>query len=445
MIPTNANKLIHIVEKFKSTLKVPGSRGLLAVSLAVSDEEAQRARGVAAMQRLASGLLVLMFAIYLGGRLAPASWRPGPYLAAFGEAGMVGAIADWFAVTALFRHPLGLPIPHTAIIPRNKDRIGVALGRFISHNFLEPRLLDRRLLDLEPARRLAEWLSNEETRNILARRLADLAPELIGAGPAIADLAAEGVRRLARAGPLAPAAARLLDYLWRETWAPDLIDRAILALGAFADSRPELFEAAVEARTWSWLPKWVDKAVAERLRAGLLATLQEMRSPDHPLRAALDVQVQNLISRLATDPDYLEKGEALKARLLADQGLIGSIADACAEAARRWASEPDSVRDLVEEAARRGLAATARWLGEDLSARERLDRWIRAAVRRTVTPGREAIGDFVAQVVGGWDARAVADRLELQVGRDLQFIRINGAIVGALVGLAIFTASRLMS
>jgi uncharacterized membrane-anchored protein YjiN (DUF445 family) len=223
------------------------------------------------------------------------------------------------------------------------------------------------------------------------------------------------------------------------------VDRAILALGEFAEGRPELFQAAVEARTWSWLPKWVDRAMAERLRAGLLATLQEMRSPEHPLRAALDAQIESLISRLATDPDYLAKGEALKARLLDDQGLVRSIAEGCAEAAHRWASDPESVRELAEEAARRGLAATARWLGADLAVRERLDRWIRAAVRRTVTPGREAIGDFVAQVVRSWDARAVADRLELQVGRDLQFIRINGAVVGALVGLTIFIVSRMLS
>ena len=397
------------------------------------------------MRRLASGLLGLMSAIYLTGRLTPPTWAPGPYLAAFGEAGMVGAIADWFAVTALFRHPLGLPIPHTAIIPRNKDRIGAALGRFISHNFLEPRLLDRRLLDLEPASRIADWLSDERVRDTLARRFADLAPEIVGAGPALADFAAEGVRRLAAAGPLAPTVARVLNYLWRETATPALIDRAIVALGEFVAARPELFEAAVEARTWSWLPKWVDRAVAERLRGGLVATLQEMRSPDHPLRGALDTQVESLISRLATDPNYFAEGEALKARLLADQGLVRSIAEACAEAARRWASEPAAVRDLVEEATRRGLTAAGRWLNEDPAARERLDRWIRAAVRRTVTPGREAIGEFVAQVVSSWDARAVADRLELQVGRDLQFIRINGALVGALVGLAIFSASRLLS
>jgi uncharacterized membrane-anchored protein YjiN (DUF445 family) len=397
------------------------------------------------MRRLAGALLGLMTAIYLAGRLAPRTWAPAPYLAAFGEAGMVGAIADWFAVTALFRRPLGLPIPHTAIIPRNKDRIGAALGRFISQNFLEPRLLDRRLMDLQPAKRIAAWLSDARTRDIMSRRIAELAPELVRAGPALADLAAEGVRRLAHAGPLAPMAARVLDYLWRETATPELIDRAIVALGAFAANNPSLFEAAVEARTWSWLPKWVDRAVAERLRTGLLATLQEMRSPEHPLRSALDAQVQTLISRLATDPDYLAQGEALKARLLADQGLVESIAGACAEAARRWASESDSVRDLVEETVRRGLAAAGRWLAEDEAARERLDRWIRAAVRRTLAPGREAIGGFVAQVVAGWDARAVADRLELQVGRDLQFIRINGALVGALVGLAIFAASRLLA
>jgi uncharacterized membrane-anchored protein YjiN (DUF445 family) len=396
-------------------------------------------------RRLATGLLGLMTVLYVGARLAPRDWTAAPWVAAFGEAGMVGAIADWFAVTALFRRPLGLPIPHTAIIPRNKDKIALALGDFIANNFLEPRILDQKVVDFHPAGRLARVLSDPAGVAAMSRRVAAATPEVLGAGPAVADLAAAIVRRVARAGPLAPAVGRVLQYLWRDTAAPALVDRAIVAIAGFVATHPQIVQSAVEARTWSWAPRWLDRALADRIIRGLVETLNEMRHDSHPLRRALDAQVESLIGRLLEDPEVLDRGEAIKARMLADPGLLPGLAEMIADNARRLAAEPQVVRDLVEETLSRTLLATGAWLSQDAAARDRLDMWVRVGLRRILTPGRAAIGGFVAQVVRGWNAQDVAERIERQVGRDLQFIRINGALVGALVGLAIFALSRLLA
>jgi uncharacterized membrane-anchored protein YjiN (DUF445 family) len=393
-------------------------------------------------QRLATGLLGLMTLLYVLARLAPPSWTAAPWVGAFGEAGMVGAIADWFAVTALFRRPFGLPIPHTAIIPRNRDKLARALGDFLADNFLEPRLLDRKVVDFAPAERLARLLADPARVTLISRRAAAAAPEVLGVGPAAADLVASIATRLVRAGPLAPVAGRILRYLWRETAAPVLVDRAVIALRNYVAEHPQLVESAVEARTWRWAPRWLDHALAERVIQGLLQTLEEMRDTAHPLRQAIDDQVEGFITRLLDDPDYLARGEVLKARLLADPGLLPALIQALSTGARRLAAEPQGVRDLIEETLSKGLLAAGAWLSRDAAARERLDLWVRIALRRSLGPGRAAIGAFVTQVVSGWDARDVADRLERQVGRDLQFIRVNGALVGALVGLLIHALSR---
>ncbi len=368
-----------------------------------------------------------------------------PYLAAFAQAGLVGAVADWFAVTALFRSPLGLPIPHTAIIPRNKARIGEALGEFIADNFLEPRVLDAKLAALEPARRMGEWLATPQKAAGLARQIATAATRFAGVGPALAELISAGVRRLAAAGELAPLGGRILTYVWGDAGGRRMVEAVLQQLASYLNAHPGLLDQAVAARTWSWLPKWVDRAVAERLTRALAATLIEMREAEHPLRRSLDEMIARLIVRLKTDPRVIAEGEALKARLLADPGLLRTLVESTSAAARRLAADPRAMSDTVEPAVLKTLLAVGAWLGEDPAGRRRVDLWIRLVLRRTLSPGREVIGRFVAQVVASWDARDAADRLELQVGRDLQFIRINGALVGGAVGLAFFSLLRLLA
>ena len=181
------------------------------------------------MRALATGLLALMTGIFLIARLLPGGWGWPPYLTAFSEAAMVGACADWFAVTALFRRPFGLPIPHTAIIPRNKDRIGRALGDFIGGELLTPRLMDERLRAFAPAERLAAWLAAPGRVESLAPRIANLAPDLAPSGEMLKGVASDLAARLAK-GPAAPTLARLLRFLWNDPAARRLLDQAIAAL-----------------------------------------------------------------------------------------------------------------------------------------------------------------------------------------------------------------------
>lgn len=394
------------------------------------------------MRALATGLLALMTAMFLAARAAPAAWVWAPYVQAFAEAGMVGACADWFAVTALFRRPLGLPIPHTGIIPRNKDRIGEALGDFLANNFLTPAVLDQRLRRLEPARRLAAWLSEPGRAEALAARLAGMAPDLVASGPELRDLAGDLLRRAVRSRPAAPLASRLLGWLWREPSVQRLVTQGIDALARFGRDREAFIQSRLSGEAWKWMPKWLDRFLAEKFTRDLLRAADEIRDPDHPWRRELDAAVEELITRLAEDPEFLARGEELKARLLADPELSRRLKELWAELAGRLTADPEGRAALWSDALTRGLRSLGTWLADDPAARERLDRWIRIAARRTLSAQRHAIGGFVAQVVAGWDAAEVSARLELQVGRDLQYIRINGTLVGGLVGLAIYALTR---
>ncbi len=397
------------------------------------------------MRAMATGLLALMAAVFLAARLAPAAWTWTGYVAAFAEAGMVGGCADWFAVTALFRRPLGLPIPHTGIIPRNKDRIGEALGDFIANNFLTAGVLDARLSSLDPARRLAEWLGEGDRAEALGARLAVLLPDMADAGGELRALAGGVIRRAIQSRPLAPLAGKALGWLWRDPGVQRLFSRAADALAHYLEDQESFIQSQVTVASWRWMPKWLDRILAERFADGLVGAAHGLGDPDHPWRAALGEAVEDLIERLGTDPDLLERGEALKARWLADPELPTRLEGLWAEVGQRLGAEAGGRDDALGEILARALRALGRWLEGDDDARERLNRWVRIAARRVLSSQRHAIGGFVAQVVAGWDAAEVADRLELQVGRDLQYIRINGALVGGLVGLVIFTASRWLS
>jgi uncharacterized membrane-anchored protein YjiN (DUF445 family) len=397
------------------------------------------------MRLLATGLLVLMTAIFIATRVAPSRWLWPQYLGAFAEAAMVGSLADWFAVTALFRRPLGLPIPHTAIIPRNKARIGRALGDFIAGNFLTPRVLDQRLRELDPAARLAAWLARPEAARALADQIAGFVPEIARSGDELGAFVADVGRRLAAQIPASAAAARVISTAWNDGAAQGLIDRTIVWLGDYIAARRDLVREKVSKNAWKWLPKWIDRLLADRISEGLIAAVAEMRDPDHPWRLELKVAVEGFIDRLTSDPETIAKAEALKTRLLKDPRLHAHLAEFWADLEARLEADPQGAARLTRDAVERGLLAIGRWLMADSLARERINGFARVAVRRTIAPRREAIGALVADVVDGWDAAGVVEKLELHVGRDLQYIRINGALVGGLAGLAIFSLARLLS
>ena len=406
--------------------------------------QAQQRAELRRMRTIATMLLVVMAAIYLLMRRAPPSWAWAPYLGAFAEAGMVGACADWFAVVALFRHPLGLPIPHTAVVPENKRRIGPALGRFITNNFLSPRVAVARLSSVDFAGLAARWLEDERNARAVAAGAARAIPYALDLVPraAIEEWVALAVRRGIEAVPAAPLASRGLSVLWAQGAGQTLLDQGLDFVEATLERNRGTIVRHVSQRSSRFIPQWVDDMIAAKVINGLAGTLNDMRDPDHPWRDEANALVDKWVYDLAHDPEMLAKGEALKQDILANPVF--------AEQARAlWAELETTMRDDLPrnaEAIVAWLAASAgalgRWLEEDGARRERINRRLRLLALRAVLPRRAEIGAYIAAVVDNWDTATLVERLELQVGKDLQYIRINGTLVGGLVGLVIFTLSR---
>jgi uncharacterized membrane-anchored protein YjiN (DUF445 family) len=396
------------------------------------------------MRLLATLLLVLMAAIFIVTTAVKLDWPWIPYVRAFAEAGMVGACADWFAIVALFRRPLGLPIPHTGIVPNNKDRIGKALGNFITNNFLTAAVMNERLARIDMVGALGRWLSEPANAKRLGDYVALQLPHIAESLPLprIGESIGAIAQQAAQAIPAAPVASKLLAILWAQGEAQALLAQAIEQSEAWLASNKDILTNKVSERSSRWIPKWIDRMIAEKVLNGLLGTLAEMRDPSHPWRIELRKTVEKLIAELATDPQMRARVEDLKAELLASPLLIEQAKTLWAEVESGLASGLPAHSEAIGDACARALLNAGAWLQEDDERKAQLNRRIRIIGERFLLPYRVEIGTFIERVVRNWDSATLVDRLELQVGKDLQYIRINGTLVGGLVGLLIYAASQ---
>jgi uncharacterized membrane-anchored protein YjiN (DUF445 family) len=429
-----------MTELVRSAIPEPGPRGLSEPFKSQTERRAELRR----MRTIATALLILMAAIYVAMRFAPAGWAWAPYLGAFAEAGMVGACADWFAVVALFRRPLGLPIPHTAIVPENKRRIGAALGQFIANNFLAPRVAMARLSSVDAVGLTARWLDDERNARMIAAGVGKLIPYALDLVPKAAfdEWVSMAAKRGIEAVPIAPLASRALSILWAHGAAEALLDQGLDFIEAALARNKATIVRQVSQKSSRWIPTWVDKMIAAKVLNGLEETLKEMRDPDHPWREQANGLIKKLIDDLANDPEMRERGEALKRDLLANPVFAEQVR-------ALWEELETALRDdlprhaaTVADWAVASLRALGGWLDRNEARKAQINRSLRLFVLRTVLPRRAEIGAYIAEVVDRWDAATLVSRLELQVGKDLQYIRINGTLVGGLVGLLIFTLSR---
>ena len=344
--------------------------------------QAERRAELRRMRTIATMLLVLMAVIYLAMRRAPPSWVWAPYFGAFAEAGMVGACADWFAVVALFRRPLGLPIPHTAVAPENKRRIGAAMGRFITNNFLSPRVAIARLSSVDFVGLAARWLEDERNARAVAGAAGRVIPYALDLVPkaAIDEWVALAARRGIEAVPATPLASRGLSILWAQGAGQTLLDQGLHFVETTLERHKATIVRHVAQKSWRWIPKWVDDMIAAKVINGLTETLREMRDPDHPWREHANELIEKLIDDLAHDPEMRAQGEALKQEILANPVF--------AEQAQALREELETaLKDALPghaDAIMKWLAACAgalgRWLEEDAARRARIN-------RRLETPG----------------------------------------------------------
>lgn len=394
------------------------------------------------MRLIATGLLLAMAAVFVvTGRYQDA--HPAlPYLRAFAEAAMVGGLADWFAVTALFRHPLALPIPHTAIIPRNKDRIADTLAAFLRDNFLTPAVVARRMADMDLARAAGRWLTDPKSSRgrvqagaarLLANILEALDQERLGGTTKRA--LADQLRKLA----VAPLLGRALEAGMAENRHKPLLDGIVRWAAHVLDSNEQLIRDMVHQRANAIL-RWtgLDETLATAIFKGLSRLISEMaENPEHPMRVRAEEGLRSLARKLQDDPATQARVEAIKMELLDNP-----------EVDRWWTGVWDSARRGLIRVARdpnatgRGMFSDAlRQLGETLQTDRALAVTVNRFVRRTVVGVTAEHGDTIVRLVSdtirGWDAHTITGRLENAVGRDLQYIRINGTVVGGMVGVAI--------
>jgi uncharacterized membrane-anchored protein YjiN (DUF445 family) len=403
----------------------------------------ERRRALRRARTLATSLLVLMLAIFIATSVGMTRWPWLAYVRAFAEAGMIGACADWFAVVALFRHPLGIPIPHTAIVANSKERIGVAIGRFMANNFLSPRVLAERIRDVDISGWAARWiLRGDNARNVAQRATSSLNQALAALPREDLNAVLSGaVRGGIESVPASAFASKVLSLLWAHGEMQELAERLLAWASAALAKNRETIRARVSKRTSRLIPKWIDGIVADRIIDGVTRILDEMREPDHPWRIEMTTTVEQLIGDLATRPEMIEKGEELKARMLAAPAVITQI-DTLWVSIENRLEAPETQAQMMRMLERL-LTNIGERIQNDDHLRDSINRWLRVAVLRTVAPRRMEIAQFIRNVVENWDTDTLTERIELTVGRDLQYIRINGTIVGGLVGLIIFAVTQL--
>jgi uncharacterized membrane-anchored protein YjiN (DUF445 family) len=404
------------------------------------------------MKAIALGLLAGAGLVYIAASLLLARHAAWGYVAAFAEAAMVGAIADWFAVVALFRHPLGLHIPHTAIIPNNKNRIGANLATFLCANFLSTEQVLARLTQVDVAARLAAWLAQHRHAESLAFHLTAALRYAIGV------LDDERVRTFFRTTVVArleqidvsPMVGRLLDVLTAGGRHQRLLDGMLQQLARMLDDESiktelaEVVAAEVKYLRFVGLDHVAGRYATEKMVSGVVRLVGEMGGdPVHPLRVRFDDFVAEFIGRLQGDPELRIRGEAIKRELLAHPALSdylhGLWSQTIAWLQADLASGDSTLRDQ--------LALGTRSLGEKLVADAAMQGWIneqiRTAAPRWIDRYREDIRQYIVDRVADWNAAEMTNELERNIGRDLQFIRINGTLVGGLVGLTIYSATQL--
>lgn len=404
--------------------------------------------GAAGMKAAATGLLILMATIFLVARQWEGAYPWIGYVKAFAEAAMVGGLADWFAVTALFRHPLGLPIPHTAIIPRNKDRIGDALANFLNQNFLVAPVVARRMRNIDLAGILGRFLQTpqgQETRirQGASRLIADLFESLDDErlGGLVKSSIAGRIRRL-EVSPLLGAA--LASAINEDRHVP-MLEAAIRWTARALDANEVLIREMVHKRA-NWILKLagLDAKLADAIVDGLRKLSADMHTdPAHPVRIKIEQALADLANDLQTRPETREKVEEIKLQLLDNRSVslwLDTLWQKGRETMIRAARNPD--------AAMAGkLGEILKSMGQSLENDQRLKRAINMFARRAVSGMAASYGGsivkLVSETVRRWDARTITDRLETTVGRDLQYIRINGTLVGGLVGLALHAADAL--
>lgn len=404
------------------------------------DADEQLARRLLWRNRtLATGLVGGMAAVFLGTHFVP---NPGflvLLLRGASEAGVVGGLADWFAITAFFRHPLGIPIPHTAILPSSKDRIARTLGYFIERNFLTPENLAAKLREVNVGKRIADWLGKPTSASTVADTVVNSLPHLLRSLQSrdLISFANRTVGNQLRRADLAPALSRVLGALTTSGEADVLFDHGIALADQLIRENRSHIEKLVEERSRWWIPKSIDRRIAETLISGVLEVVQDLRQPGSEARIRFRSALAEFAASLEASPQRRDQVNAVKDRLLDHPDVQAWLASI-------WADLSDAILADIKapsSSLRAGIEQVVALVGRSLAADDAMIAYLDSAAERLAlyaVSWRSEVGSFFSDIIRNWDARTLSDRFEIAIGSDLQYIRMNGTIVGAVVGTLLF-------
>ncbi|MDZ7684680.1 MAG: DUF445 domain-containing protein [Gammaproteobacteria bacterium] len=405
--------------------------------------EQQKLAELDRMKRLATGLLVLMTLVYIMSRIFHGPAWLG-FVEATAEAAMIGALADWFAVTALFRHPLGLPIPHTAIIPRRKDAIADQFGIFVQQNFLSEDVISEKVRSMNLSRRVADWIVQRENAHAIAEQVsAGLAGVVRVMNDAeVQTMIERRVEQKVRDTSFSPIIGDILTFITSGRRQQELFDGAAeVGLYLLEDSDEDI-QSTVKRETPWWFPASVDAAIYRRIVRSVSKMLYEMQVDIyHPMRVRLVAMVNEFLDDLKHSDDIRTKEDAIKEDLLqqpAVRDFTVTLWSDIKDALLRQSEQPDAeLRQAIEDS----VVRFGESIQEDETLAAKIDGWADDSARYLIRTYGHEVADLIANTIEGWDPEATSERIEVQIGKDLQFIRINGTVIGGLAGFVIHSVT----
>ncbi|MCR8691377.1 MULTISPECIES: DUF445 domain-containing protein [Rhodococcus] len=418
------------------------------VQLLTTDDEIKR-RELRRMKAVATGFLVAAAIIYLFCRWqetrGAGAWVG--YVRAASEAGMVGALADWFAVTALFRHPLRIPVPHTAIIKRKKDQLGANLSSFVGNNFLAPEVVSAKVESAQIPLRVGTWLAEPENAQRVAKETSTVLRGVVGIlrEDDIQQIIDHTIVKRIAEPEWGPPIGRVLTELLAENRHLPLVDMLAERAHQWALGSQETIDRVISRDSPSWSPKFVDLLLGEKIHRELVEFTWKVRSnPDHEVRLAVNKFLADYARDLQNDPVTIAKAEKVKAEIMGRDEITGLAAATWRTAKRMILDSVDDPNSTLRTKIAENVMAFGIRVREDAELRTKIDGWLLDAVRFVASNYADEITSVIRETVERWDAEEASRKIELAVGRDLQFIRINGTVVGSLAGLAIYTVSELL-
>ncbi|MCV7170901.1 DUF445 domain-containing protein [Mycobacterium manitobense] len=420
-----------------------------ALAGADSAADAERRRALRRMKAVALGFLLGATVVFLVCTWAQSHGAPGwvGYVRAAAEAGMVGALADWFAVTALFKHPLGIPIPHTAIIKRKKDQLGEGLGMFVRENFLSPENVETKLRSADVASRTGKWLAEPVNAARVAAEVSTVLRVLVemlrdeDVQQVLDKMIVKRVAEPQWGPPVGRVLNELLEAGRQEALIQLLADRAF----QWSLNAGEIIERVIERDSPQWSPRWVDHLVGDRIHRELMDFTDKVRrNPDHELRRSATKFLFEFANDLQHDAATIQRAENVKEQIMARDEVTRAAETAWTAAKRIILESVDDPSSTLRGRIADSVIRIGESLRDDVDLRRKVDNWIVRGAQHLVAEYGAEITTIITDTIERWDAEEASDRIELHVGRDLQFIRINGTVVGSLAGLVIYSIAQLL-